>query len=195
MPLAKYCRSVMSLDLSAEMGKRLCKKAREQGVENIRFLQADWDTLDLRKGGLEKGFELVMSGLNPGINRVAALQKLCAASRKGCCLVTFDGPAENRTQQDLARLLYAQKPRQMVSGYNTEWPLRLLRELGYQPDRDKTVMAWTKTHTEQAAFRRLLADHTAAFKEHPERVDALREYVHQHLDKDGMFREHNRVSL
>lgn len=195
LPLAKCCQSVVGLDLSAEMGKRLCQKAREQGIENLRFLQADWDTLDLHKEGLEKGFDLVMSGLDPGINSLAALKKMCAASRQGCCLVTFDGPAENPTQQDLARLLYGRKPRQMVSGYNTEWPLRLLRGLGYKPERAKTAMAWTKTHTEQAAFQRLLSDHAAAFKDHPERIEALKGYIHCHLDEDGMFREHNGVPL
>lgn len=195
LPLAKKSKSVVGLDLSPEMGKKLCQKAKNEGIENLTFLQADWDTLNLEEKGLARGFDLVMSGLNPGINSLAALQKLCLASRRGCCLVTFDGPAQNPTQQDLARLLYGKQPRQMVSGYNTQWPLRLLEGLGYQPQRAKTFMAWTKTHEEEAAFRRLAADHAAALTARPELADALSSYVKEHLDEDGMFREHNEVPL
>lgn len=195
IPLAKELDSLLALDISEKMKEICLEKAKAAGAENLRLSLQDWERLDLRELGLERFGDLVFSALNPSINSWENLEKMCRASRKACCLVTFSGTVENQVRWDLERLLYSREAEREEPDFQLMYPFRLLEAAGYQPEIHYTEMAWVKTHPAHLAIQRLEREHQAAVRGHPEIQEQLKQYVESHLEPDGLFRERNRAKL
>ena len=129
--IAERVKKVVAVDPSPVMLELLRQKAISWGIKNIETVCLTWEEVKLAEMGWENEFDLVFASLTPGIDDIATLQKMIAASKKACFYKGF-ASRENHMQIKLWRRLF-----------NTEMPtvpadvffvFHLLFALGYTPD-------------------------------------------------------------
>ena len=84
--LAKEGACVTAVDFSEGMLEQFKKAITPDIEDNISFLCEDFHKISLEKKGWEKGFDLVIAFMSPGINTPESFFKMMKASRKGCAM-------------------------------------------------------------------------------------------------------------
>lgn len=82
--LAKSVKEVVALDFSEKMLVYARENAKKAGVQNIRFVQADWKTI-----AFDERFDFVLASMSPAINEPADLYKMMALCKGFCYLSAF----------------------------------------------------------------------------------------------------------
>ncbi|HKY08226.1 MAG TPA: metalloregulator ArsR/SmtB family transcription factor [Candidatus Binatia bacterium] len=86
--LARFARRVIGIDLSPEMLRRARVAARERGVENVEFRQADALKLHLDPASVDAAFCVMVLHFLPDPKR--AIAELCRIVRPGGSVVLLD---------------------------------------------------------------------------------------------------------
>ena len=85
--VAEFARTagrVVGTDLSPKMLEYAEHNAKECGVDNVSFVQCDFNKADVRALGWEKAFDLVFTSITPAFSGPGALEKIIAMSRGWC---------------------------------------------------------------------------------------------------------------
>lgn len=103
--LARRVKKVVALDPSPRMLAILQQRAAEEGITNIEPVCLAWEEVDLEEQGWKGRFGLVFATMTPGIHDGETLQKMAAASGRGCF---YSGSAfwDDPAQKELWRRLF-----------------------------------------------------------------------------------------
>ena len=85
---ASRVRFVTALDISGEMIAQGKEYAKSLGLTNLQFHLCDFDTLDLKKEGFKRAFDLVFVSLTPAVRSHSQLLKAMEMSRGRCCCIS-----------------------------------------------------------------------------------------------------------
>jgi len=81
---AKTAGHAVGADLSPKMLEYAEQNAKKCGVDNVSYLQCDFNEADVRALGWEKAFDLVFTCITPAFSGPAALEKINSMSRGWC---------------------------------------------------------------------------------------------------------------
>lgn len=84
LDLARRAKKATALDPSSKMLDILEQRAAAENITNIETVCSTWEEINLEDRSWEKRFGLVLAALTPGINNVETVQKMIAASNRGC---------------------------------------------------------------------------------------------------------------
>ena len=184
---AKTARHAVGTDLSGQMLEYGAQYAREIGVENTSYVEADFQQADLDALGWRNRFDLVFSSITPAIGG-DGLKKLMEISRGWCfnsCFVRF----EDELEDELVRNVLNREPKRTPNGH-WHWFYALFNLLlleGYYPEttyykEEKNSVILADEDTAQRCAERLA-------KEYALEADSLRgpiaRYLENQANEDG----------
>lgn len=94
---ARTAHHAVGTDLSSQMLIYGAEYAKEVGVENTSYVEADFQQADIDALGWRNRFDLVFSSITPAINGMTGLEKMMQMSRGWCfnsCFVHTSDPLE-----------------------------------------------------------------------------------------------------
>lgn len=132
---AKTAGSVTGLDISEGMLAVAGEYAAKQRQNNIRFMSADFQTVDIEKLGWERRFDLVFASITPAINSLESLEKAIRVCRGFCFHSCFIYYADKLERLLSAELFHRERPGFGQWGKRSHYALfNLLYLLGYRPE-------------------------------------------------------------
>ena len=126
LPLALRCREVITVDASPGMGAEFVAAAAEAGIQNARFVHANW----LEAEGLQGDVALTSNVTYFVRDIVRFIEKLATAARRRA-MITVWSVANPNQNTPLFYLVYGEEP-VAVPGHRELLPV--LWELGILPD-------------------------------------------------------------
>ncbi len=140
LSLAKRAGWVTGFDISPKMIAHARENAAAAGAKNIDFRVLDWETADLAALDWEKRFDLVLASRTPAISDKAGLDKMIAACKGACLLVTM-AESRNSVREKLMPLVgwdeeKARARRPFYCAFNLLWLM------GYNPEVTYVDHAW-----------------------------------------------------
>lgn len=195
LPFAASYAEVTALDISGAMQNIIRKKAAAASLTNIRYLSYNWNEVDLRRAGLERKFDLVLSSLNPrGICSRETLLKMNRASRRGCCLLAFTGGSRNNHSGDLQRIILGH-PLTSAGGNDIIMPFELVYHLGGQPELTYSQICWDRSMQPETAVD-FICDQYWRFAEITPKIRGrVENYVAKEVEVDGLYHERAMVPV
>ena len=189
MALAARGHEVVALDPAEKMLAMLEEKLAEKPAlkDLVTPVIADWMLLSLERFGWDGYFDLVFASMTPGVGDVATLQKVMRASRQYVYLSRFAG---SRTQPSV-EAVWARF--QSASYYSQSldilFPHNWLYASGYRPAMH--FARWEREHHQTVAEAIEDIRNVLALRMHVDEAEeeAIRMYVENNLDKDGLFCE------
>ncbi|MDI6906626.1 MAG: class I SAM-dependent methyltransferase [Thermoanaerobacterales bacterium] len=132
LPMARLGAQVTALEPAEKMREILERRAVAEGVTGVDILAAAWQDVDLIRDGMERGFDLVVASMTPGIREPEDLHKMLAASRRYCYYSAYSGERWDEAQRDLWRVFFGGEE---LSGNPGDiiYPFNYLYALGYRP--------------------------------------------------------------
>lgn len=189
LPLAKRLKKVTSLDISEGMQEIIRKKAYAEQIKNIDYLSYNWKTVDIIKEGLEQQFDLVLSSLNTrGICDYETLNKMNQASRKAGCLLAFTGGGTKNHSRALNELILGRQL-ETAGGNDIIMPFNLIYHMGGRPELSYADIHWDKAMLPEQAVESICFNFWRFAEIDTDKKEKIREYVYQHLEKDGKYHE------
>lgn len=186
---AKSARRAVGTDISGKMLEYAGRFARQAGVENVSFVEADFRQADLDALGWRGRFDLVFSSLTPAIGG-SGLRKLMELSRGWCFNSCFVHSA-SELEDELARAVLGCEPR---PAWNNHWHwfyalFNLLLLEGYYPEtryyRESALLSVRPGADEARRWAKRLA------RDHGGDADALcapvRAYLEKHAGDSGVL--------
>jgi SAM-dependent methyltransferase len=128
LPLGRAGHDVVGLDFSAGMLDRLRRKAAEEGLANVRTVQAAWDD-DWRAAGVGLADVVIASRSLDVRDLRAALRKLGAFARRRVCVTL---PADGLLYPQL--LAHEAVGRPCVRRGDQKTAVNVLRQMGIEPE-------------------------------------------------------------
>lgn len=188
---AKCAGYVVGTDISGRMLEYAGQYAREAGVENVGFVEADFKKADLDKLGWRNRFDLVFSSITPAIGGPDGLDRLNRISRGWCfnsCFVHDSDALEDA----MAWNILGETPRSRKAGprMHLHWFYAMFNLLlldGYYPE----TTYYTEHKQQRAQVNEALA------RTYSERLEqdygrpaekalrSVREYLERSADPDG----------
>ncbi len=160
LALAQRAGLVSGFDISPKMIGYARENAAAAGATNIDFQVLDWNTADLAALGWKKRFDLVLASRTPAISDKAGLDKMIAASKDACVLVTM-AESSNSIREKLMPVVgwdkeEARARRPFYCAFNLLWLM------GYCPEVSYVDHAWEAEYSledsllmHQASFENL----------------------------------------
>ncbi|MGB4504364.1 MAG: class I SAM-dependent methyltransferase [Syntrophaceticus sp.] len=192
IPMAKQVSRVTALEPAPAMLDALRDSVHEEGLNNVDFLNQEWEVLDPQKEGLIGSFDLVFASLSPGIKDVETLEKMCLCSRSWCFLCDFAGRRYFPGHEELWQLIFNEK--MPLPGHDIMYPLNYLYFSGFMPSfkvwidvRDREMPVEEATES----FERYFWSYTELT---PEIKKIIKNYVEKQAD-DGIYQEIYRIRL
>ncbi|MBR4743818.1 MAG: methyltransferase domain-containing protein, partial [Oscillospiraceae bacterium] len=188
---AERCGQVTGVDISEKMcayGEAWCA---ERGLDNVRFITADFAKTDIAELGLEGQFDLAFSSITPAVRGLRGLDNLIRASRQWCFNASFvreDNRMLNRVRQEVFGLEPA-----AGRGMHADWfwlMFRILWLRGYDPEVRYYDQSRRIVQSAEGDYARVLAefslgsDGTGAEEE-----DMVRRFLERIADPDGNVTE------
>lgn len=130
---AKYVKSVVATDISAEMLKYAALTAEKNGLANVEFIQCNFQQADLAGLGGGRKFDLVFASLTPAIDGMNGLEKIISLSKAYCFNSTFVYGSDN-IEEMLAAGLYGRPAAPVWDGRWFYALFNLLWLMGYYPE-------------------------------------------------------------
>jgi len=146
IPLAKMGAKVTALDISAEMMKRLEKRAREEEVAMSQTILSAWSDIDIDALGFRGRFDLVLASMTPGINGPETFDKMMQASKKVCYYSNFVSRKWDASYYELYQILFNEKYGD-AGGNGFHLPFMYLYSMGYRPIMKLSGNTWTSDET------------------------------------------------
>lgn len=186
LPLSQRYRRVTSLDISVAMQNEIRSQAREQGIRNIDYMNADWKNLNLKTAGMEKKYDLVLCSINPrGICNYETLDKMNQASRGGCCLMTFAGRGSSNHKTDLQQIILGRNLG-TTGGNNIIFPFNIAYHMGGEPTLDYTTVSWEHRQKPEEAIESICFSYWRFADITEEIREKISDYVYANLE-DGFY--------
>ena len=183
IPFAEHYHSVTSLDISTAMQDEIRRSASELGISNIRYVNANWRTLQLEEYGLKNAFDLVLCSINPrGVCGLETLQKMNEASRGGCCLLSFAGRGRSNHGSDLQQLILGRKLGTM-GGNDIIFPFNAAYHMGGEPDMAYTSVGWERRLSPEDAIESICFAYWRFSEITPEIREKIKRYVYENLEE------------
>lgn len=119
---AQSAKHVVGTDISPEMCRFGKVFAKELGIENVEFIEQDFNTADIDELGWRKNFDLVFSSITPAMSAYESMRKAEAMSRKYCFQSNYVKVNDPLADEIFIRVL---EPDQMPEerGFQTFLPL------------------------------------------------------------------------
>ncbi len=186
LPFAERYQSVTSLDISTVMQEEIRRRAALRGIGNIRYVNANWRSLDLDEYGLRNGFDLVLCSINPrGVCGLETLQKMNEASRGGCCLLSFAGRSRSNHGGELQRLILGRNLG-TKGGNDVIFPFTAAYHMGGEPDLSYTTVGWERKQSPEDAIESICFAYWRFAEITPAIREKIRGYVFENLE-DGFY--------
>lgn len=186
LPFAERFRSVTSLDISETMQNEIRRRAAQRGLDNIRYVNANWRTLDLDAAGMREAYDLVLCSINPrGVCGLETLRKMNDASRGGCCLLSFAGRGRSNHSGELQRLILG-RGLGTTGGNDVIFPFTAAYHMGGEPDLSYTTVGWERRLSPEEAVEGICFAFWRFAEITPEIREKVRRYVYEHLE-DGCY--------
>ncbi len=131
IPLARMGARVTAVDISAEMLKRLEKRAAEEKITSVRTVLSPWKDLDLDALGFKGKFDLVIASMTPGINGPETFDMMLEASKGVCYYSGWVNRKWDRAYYELYRMLFNEEFKEASHGLYL--PFMYLYTMGYRP--------------------------------------------------------------
>lgn len=138
--LARRVAQVEGCDIAAKMIELAESNAAEERRDNVRFRVLDWATANVPSLGWKKSFDLVMASKTPAVNDRDTLEKMMAASR-GCCGLITQVDTQNSIREQLKPLVDWDEERARISR-SFYCAFNLLWLMGYYPEVEYFDRAW-----------------------------------------------------
>lgn len=132
---AKTAGHVTGIDLSGKMLELGEQYTKECGLDNVSFLSADFNALDIRELGWEKKFDLVFTSITPAIGTMESLEKAMQICR-GCCFNSSFVRWVDELEDQIGRALYGRETGSSLNSHG-KWFYALFNLLwlqGYFPE-------------------------------------------------------------
>jgi SAM-dependent methyltransferase len=192
VPLAHRVAKVVALEPASAMLEVLKKRVEAEGLSNVRFLDREWEKIDLATEGLAAKFDLVFASLTPGVRDVETLEKMMACSRKWCFLCDFAGRRLSPAREELWRLIFGRE--MPLPGHNIIYPLNYLYVTGYCP----SLHVWVDEWDEEMSVGEAVSSLQDLFWSYTEITTKIKKLIASYVEKHsvkGTFREKYRVRL
>jgi len=131
IPLAQKGAKVTALDFSAEMLKKLEKRAAEEKVTITRTVLRSWDEIDLDAEGFRERFDLVIASMTPAVRCPDTFNLMLGAAKGVCYYSGWVNRKWDPAYYDLYRLLFNDEFREGLHGFYL--PFMYLYMKGYRP--------------------------------------------------------------
>jgi ubiquinone/menaquinone biosynthesis C-methylase UbiE len=131
LPLARMGARVTAVDISAEMLKRLEKRAAEESLTSVRTILSPWKDIDLDAAGFLGKFDLVIASMTPAISGPEAFDKLLDASKGVCYYSGWVSRKWDHAYYELYRTLFNEEFKEGTHGFYL--PFMYLYMMGYRP--------------------------------------------------------------
>lgn len=192
--LAGLVRRVEAFDLSPRMIElaRL-NAAREKKSDQVNFRVLDWAEADLDDLGWKRRFDLVLASRTPAICDRPSLEKMMAAAKSCCLIITF---ADTRSElKDHLNALLNRRIETRRAGRSFYCAFNLLWLMGYFPEISYLDHAWESELNREDAIliHSRYFEQSGPFSE-GEKV-LLRQEMDRLADADGLVREKVRAKM
>jgi SAM-dependent methyltransferase len=84
LALAPRVGKAVGSDVADKMIEIAASRAQEEGVDNVKFFSADWQTADIDQLEYRKSFDIVFARMTPAVDDFITLDKMVACARKHC---------------------------------------------------------------------------------------------------------------
>lgn len=145
IPLARMGAKITAVDISAEMLKKLEKRASEDGLSSIKTILCPWADIDLDALGFRGRFDLVIASMTPGISGPETFDKIMDASRNVCYYSNFVNRKWDVSYYELYQMLFGEKFQD--GGYGFPIPFMYLYTMGYRPAIKMSKNTWKNDET------------------------------------------------
>ncbi|HHW29486.1 MAG TPA: methyltransferase domain-containing protein [Syntrophomonadaceae bacterium] len=192
IPMAKRAARVMALEPAPAMLRAMQKLVEEEGLNNVDYLDKEWQDLDPKKEGLIGRFDLVFASLTPGIRDVETLEKMCQCSRGWCLLCDFAGMRWFPGHEELWRLIFNEE--MPLPGHDIMYPLNYLYCSGYMP----SFKVWIDVRDREMTVQEAVDSFEQYFWSYTELTPREKEIIRNHVEKnspDGIYKEIYRIRL
>lgn len=186
LALAKRAKRVVGIDISPHMLQCAWENAEKERCDNFVFEKAAWETVDLKKYGWQRKFDLVFASMCPAISSGDSLLKMCRAS-KGYCFFSSFAQRKDELRDELYRAIHGQQPAHR-RGRNIYFAINMLLLSGYYPEVTYHDVAfehcWPLERAVEIYSRQLQAKNTAD----PDINKQIGNYL-QNIAADGIIKE------
>jgi len=146
---APKVKEVWALDVSSGMLKVLQKKVKEQGLQNVKTILADW-----RSYTPTRKFETVFVSLTPILNDLNELDRILEITERFLVLVQWAGLRENELYREILKQFFDRVPRKRGPGAVVLF--NYLFSLGYPADIRFFSGIWERVRPLEKELKRLL---------------------------------------
>lgn len=139
LALSPYFKEIIGTDISLNMINGAKEKCQSEKIDNIEFMHASWQELDVDKFNWKDKFDFVFAHMTPALSDKETIQKLRYAAKNWCavtksvyrkseiaekvndiCGNVMNGYGENE-QNELLSLLWAEGIAPQLFYEHTEW--------------------------------------------------------------------------
>lgn len=181
LPLSKRVGEVVALDTSKKMLDLLKEEAMERGLENLKYVQKEWEEIEE-----VKEYHLVLASNSPAIYNQKTLEKMIQVSRHYClymCYVT-------KVSSPLRSLLWRRIMGEELTGrtFSIIYPFNILYSEGYFPHITYVDQEYTYRLEVQRAWKNYSA-YFQIFGKKGEGVERLLEETISSMAHRGLIHE------
>ena len=188
---AERCAKVTGVDVSEKMcayGEAWCA---ERGLQNVRFVTADFAEADVAELGLEGRFDLAFSSLTPAVRGLRGLDNLIRASRRWCFNASYVRE-NNRLLDRVRQEVFGLEP-EAGRGVHADrfWLLfRILWLRGYDPEVRYFDQKRRIAQSADGDYARVLAEFSlGSDRTGTEEENLVRRFLERIADPDGNVEE------
>ncbi|MEW6663073.1 MAG: class I SAM-dependent methyltransferase [Bacillota bacterium] len=181
LPLAEVAKEVTALDTSGKMLWLLSEEARKRGLQNIIFMQDNWE-----KANYDKEFDLVLAASSPAVYNYDTLMKMNSASRGFCLLLCY----ARGYRAPLRHLLWREVMGEELQGsaFDISFPFNILYAEGFNPNLRFFSQGYSYSERADVVMENFLAYFNIFGKKGPG-VERILEKVVRSQAKDGLITE------
>ncbi len=192
IPMAKSAAQVAALEPAPAMLRAMQKWVEEEGLNNVDYLDQEWQDIDPEKEDLLGRFDLVFASLTPGIRDIETLEKMCQCSRGWCFLCDFAGRRCFPGHEELWHSIFNEK--MPLPGHDIMYPLNYLYFSGYMP----SFKVWVDVRDREMPVKEAVDSFEQYFLSYKELTPTDKEIIRNHVEKnstDGIYKEIYRIRL
>jgi SAM-dependent methyltransferase len=145
LPLARMGARVTAVDISAEMLKRLEKRAAEENLTSVRTILSPWKDIDIDAAGFRGKFDLVIASMTPAISGPETFDMLLEASKGVCYYSGWVTRKWDPAYYELYRTLFNEEFKEGTHGFYL--PFMYLYTMGYRPTMKIKQDLWKSDET------------------------------------------------
>ena len=187
---ASRVRFVTAFDISSEMIAQGKEYAKSLGLTNLQFHLCDFDTLDLKKEGFKRAFDLVFVSLTPAVRSHIQLLKAMEMSRGRCCCISHLY-RKNRLMEQIMNEVFPEKAmrhensgRWFYAAFNVLFLMGYKPETSYEPRHSEKQIVPDEEYLDFLMEKMFLPDDRTAANR-----NAVMTWLTDHAETDGTITE------